>query len=99
MEKKRLPVARRKLSKSLQSLLDSFDTSAQTFGIQLEHGFGNAVTRSGKAYEEDKAALVKRLLYLENSNRRLRNKIKNMEDEKKKSSYGERDPDWETESD
>jgi hypothetical protein len=64
------------LSKKLQALLDEFDTTAKHWGWEEDQGSGRSVITAGARYEEAKAALVKRLVLLETTNKTLRRKLR-----------------------
>lgn len=61
-----------KLSKSSQSALDAFDSSAKTWGWESDQGTGRRVDTAEKSYDSDKLALARRLHRLERENKRLR---------------------------
>lgn len=60
-----------KLSKTSKNLLEDFDEWAKSQGWQQDMGVGKEVDRTKKNYEEAKAALEKRIAFLETKARRL----------------------------
>jgi hypothetical protein len=53
------------LSKTSHTVFSDFDDAAQDWGWMCDQGGGSAVQSSKEMYEEAKAALERRLLYLE----------------------------------
>jgi hypothetical protein len=65
-------MAKPKLSKASQELLDSLVDSAKQWGWVEDQGYGSMVKRTLSEFEEDRDALAQRIAKLERENRKLR---------------------------